>query len=153
MQIDVSELLKSPEGSILEKDIEAKLGDLDPEIELEKPITGKVRLIEYDGILAEFEIKTIFKLLCYRCASRFLKTFNIKFTQKYTFAENQRTRIISKEQDEDFLIKKDGEIDLWPAIRQEIILTIPMKILCRDKCKGLCPKCGQNLNIKICKCK
>ncbi|MCX5850125.1 MAG: DUF177 domain-containing protein [Deltaproteobacteria bacterium] len=43
-------------------------------------------------------------------------------------------------------------IDLAPIICEQIILQIPMKVLCSEECKGLCPHCGANLNTSSCKC-
>jgi uncharacterized protein len=43
-------------------------------------------------------------------------------------------------------------IDLDPDIREEIILDYPLKPLCKPDCKGLCPKCGKNLNEGGCSC-
>jgi len=48
--------------------------------------------------------------------------------------------------------KLDLEIDLEPDIREEIILDYPIKPLCHMDCKGLCPKCGINLNEGVCNC-
>ncbi len=50
-------------------------------------------------------------------------------------------------------IKYPGEIiDLTDSIREDIILSLPLKTLCRQACQGLCPRCGQNLNQKECGC-
>jgi uncharacterized protein len=47
----------------------------------------------------------------------------------------------------------DGEfVDLTPLICEQIILQIPIKALCREECKGLCPQCGANLNTASCNC-
>jgi uncharacterized protein len=43
-------------------------------------------------------------------------------------------------------------IDLAPIICEQIILQIPMKVLCSEECKGLCPHCGTNLNTSSCNC-
>ena len=43
-------------------------------------------------------------------------------------------------------------IDLTSIICEQIILQIPIKTLCREDCKGLCPKCGMNLNKSSCNC-
>ena len=44
------------------------------------------------------------------------------------------------------------EIDLKPAIREQILLQIPGSPLCREDCKGLCPRCGKDLNEGDCGC-
>ncbi|MBU1147145.1 MAG: DUF177 domain-containing protein, partial [Candidatus Omnitrophica bacterium] len=43
-------------------------------------------------------------------------------------------------------------LEIDDDIRQEIILDSPMKVVCRPDCKGLCPNCGQNLNVGKCEC-
>ena len=47
----------------------------------------------------------------------------------------------------------ENEIELDDIIRSEIYLSIPMKVLCREDCAGLCPRCGKNLNKGECGCK
>ncbi|MGB3974916.1 MAG: DUF177 domain-containing protein [bacterium] len=48
-------------------------------------------------------------------------------------------------------IVKDA-INLLDALKEQLILQLPMKMLCSDTCKGLCPQCGHNLNKGDCKC-
>jgi uncharacterized protein len=43
-------------------------------------------------------------------------------------------------------------IDLAPAIRQEVLLAVPRFLQCREDCRGLCPRCGQDLNAGPCGC-
>ena len=45
-----------------------------------------------------------------------------------------------------------NELDLRPAIREEWLLAQPRYVLCRDDCKGLCPRCGADLNDGPCDC-
>ncbi len=54
--------------------------------------------------------------------------------------------------DLDFEVERNTEsIELEEDIRQEIILSLPRRILCSENCKGLCPDCGVNLNNAKCK--
>ncbi len=46
----------------------------------------------------------------------------------------------------------DDTLDLDPLVYEQILLQIPIKILCREDCKGLCPRCGANLNTAPCSC-
>jgi uncharacterized protein len=47
----------------------------------------------------------------------------------------------------------DGRtIDLDPIVREQVLLALPVAVVCRDDCKGLCPVCGQDLNEKECGC-
>lgn len=45
------------------------------------------------------------------------------------------------------------ELDLVPAIREELILAAPEYVLCRDDCRGLCPRCGADRNAGPCDCR
>ena len=45
-----------------------------------------------------------------------------------------------------------GEIDLGEAIREEVILSTPLYVECKQECRGLCPRCGTNLNESSCDC-
>jgi len=44
-------------------------------------------------------------------------------------------------------------IDLAPLVCEQIVLQVPIKVLCSDDCKGLCPHCGKNLNTGSCNCR
>jgi uncharacterized protein len=52
----------------------------------------------------------------------------------------------------DVLTFEDGIIDLAPEVRDEILLALPVSVLCRPECAGLCPVCGGNRNVKACDC-
>ena len=47
---------------------------------------------------------------------------------------------------------KSDFIDLTEDVRDDILLTFPQYGFCRDSCKGLCPGCGENLNVRECTC-
>jgi len=73
-------------------------------------------------------------LECSRC----LKTFNHPIqVGDYTYTKE---------------VKPDETVDLTGSIREDIILSLPMKRLCLPECKGLCPVCGQDLNLSRCDC-
>jgi len=43
-------------------------------------------------------------------------------------------------------------VDVRPAVREELILAVPEYVVCRDDCRGLCPRCGKDLNAGACGC-
>ncbi|MDR2654747.1 MAG: DUF177 domain-containing protein [Oscillospiraceae bacterium] len=55
-------------------------------------------------------------------------------------------------EDADFIVCENQELDLTELVRSEIILNLPPKLLCREDCKGVCPGCGANLNREECAC-
>ncbi|MCI0329680.1 MAG: DUF177 domain-containing protein [candidate division Zixibacteria bacterium] len=51
------------------------------------------------------------------------------------------------------ILPETQELDFTARIREAIIFNLPAKPLCRFDCKGLCPVCGQNLNVRPCSCR
>ena len=85
-------------------------------------------------IIANTRIQAQFGYTCVRCLEELYSTQE----RSYKF---------------DFEINPEIEfIDLGEEIRQEIIMSNPVRVLCRKDCKGICPKCGVNLNIEQCQC-
>ena len=52
----------------------------------------------------------------------------------------------------DISFYRDDEIDLSELLREQFYLALPMKPLCREDCRGLCPQCGVNRNTGTCDC-
>ena len=50
----------------------------------------------------------------------------------------------------DYSVKDQTTLDITEDVRQEIMLSYPVKILCREECRGLCPQCGVNWNEGSC---
>ncbi|MBM4294554.1 MAG: DUF177 domain-containing protein, partial [Deltaproteobacteria bacterium] len=62
----------------------------------------------------------------------------------------QEEELTAADLDVDFI---SGEnIDLQGIVREQIILSMPLKPLCHEDCRGLCPGCGANLNREACTC-
>ncbi|MFA9423312.1 MAG: DUF177 domain-containing protein [Sedimentibacter sp.] len=100
-----------------------------------------------DNILLNGTIKYTFADQCARCLEDFDNTVETKFEAIIV------QRIIEDEEsDEIQLIITDGCVVLDEIIKQMIYLSMPMKSLCKEDCKGICPTCGVNLNHEKCKC-
>ena len=52
----------------------------------------------------------------------------------------------------DLSVYEGDVIDLAPLLREQVILALPTRPLCDDRCKGLCSSCGVNLNLESCRC-
>lgn len=57
-----------------------------------------------------------------------------------------------EEEADDYLEIIDGELDIEPCIAEELVMALPSRSLCSEDCKGLCPKCGKDLNEGECHC-
>ncbi|MFA4922510.1 MAG: DUF177 domain-containing protein [Candidatus Neomarinimicrobiota bacterium] len=126
-------------------------GDLSiTEPELESPVTVTLKIdkgaseIKIDGV-----VKTTVKLVCDRCLTSFSRAINGTFSVIASFTHPEL-----KVDDENMILipPKANEINLNEHVHDTILLAIPMKILCREDCRGLCPTCGVNLNQTDCQC-
>lgn len=94
-------------------------------------IKAKVIMAE-DEVVADIEVKSCFESFCSRCLEEVKKDWTTQFT--LAFHAKEYAEFI--EMDED--------------IRQELVLNLPLRILCQADCKGLCIDCGANLNKQEC---
>lgn len=90
---------------------------------------------------------------CARC----LAEFPLELVGKTDFIVTDNASRVEGKMDEDseeyVLMTSDQCADLGDLVRQEMLLAMPMKPVCNEECKGLCPRCGVNLNNETCGCK
>lgn len=95
-----------------------------------------------------------FHPFCDRCLVSFQKQEQVPIHQIMSpFKETPEKKDEPCAEDEDVGYYKNDEIELADIIKEYIILAQGMKNLCTSDCKGLCPKCGKNLNNGTCRCK
>jgi DUF177 domain-containing protein len=100
-------------------------------------------------------VKTVLELACSRCLEAFRQDVDAHFDLRYQ-PHAANTGEGEREVEEDDLstaFYDDDEIDLAQLMREQFFLSLPMKPLCREDCKGLCAICGTNLNRGTCTCK
>jgi uncharacterized protein len=153
MEINVSQLLKAQIGATREFTLD------DPLVIIEgtpaKPVTGNISLIKtHRGILAKGTVETVVPLECSRCLKTFKKKLKLDIEEEYfpSLDINSGTPMDMPEESEGFTIDDHHILDLREAIRQNALLAMPMKPLCREECAGLCPVCGKDLNKESCDC-
>ena len=88
---------------------------------------------------------------CDRCVTPFRETLEFGYQMHYVPEEPDAGRVDPSEVQ--VLPPGSTMIDLSDDVRQSILLAFPLKHVCRDDCKGLCPRCGKNLNEGSCDCK
>ncbi|CAN5376170.1 DUF177 domain-containing protein [soil metagenome] len=94
------------------------------------------------------------KLDCTRCLEPVAKHLDFQFRDIFVDSAMEDTRTeaeIAAEQLDESLVE-NGRIDMAEVVREQILLALPEQIFCREDCRGLCPKCGENLNLIDCKC-
>lgn len=145
MRCSVKDLLKNDGeitevGGTLEYDVLESNGD---EICFVTPISFSGELKNNNGeILAQGDIEFDYKVRCHRCG------------EEVTFSEKIPVNEIFSTQSSDEKYLLIGEtLDLENMIIDNIRLSLPIKFLCKEDCKGICTKCGTNLNNGQCNCK
>jgi uncharacterized protein len=89
------------------------------------------------------------KFFCDRCNDEYVAELKNHFTVTYLFSKEQAER---EDDNLYFLPPETDKIDLKPDVVDYAVLAVPMKKLCQEECKGLCSRCGTNLNRETCKC-
>jgi uncharacterized protein len=134
MKIEIAKI--PPEGYLLEEDFQAQSLELETEvIKLDGPIKAKAQVSKItNAITVKLSLSGCLRMSCSRCLREFQDKLDKKFTLNFP------------------IDKLETKIDLDPEIRDQIILDYPINPLCRQDCKGLCPKCGIDLNQVQCNC-
>jgi uncharacterized protein len=99
-------------------------------------------------------VQTVLELPCSRCLEPHTTPIDAPFDLRYQpHTENvgDGEREIA-EDDLTTAFYEHDDIDLAQLMREQFYLSLPMKPLCRDDCRGLCPVCGTNLNRAVCAC-
>jgi uncharacterized protein len=99
-------------------------------------------------------VRTELELGCSRCLEPFRLPVDLTFDQRFLPAAAMAIEHEREVQEDDFDISyyRDDQIDVNELLREQFYLALPMKPLCTDECKGLCPQCGVNLNTGACTC-
>jgi uncharacterized protein len=110
---------------------------------------------EKDHFRLAGSVKTSLDLSCSRCLEPFACPIDAQFDLRYQpHAENTGDGEIEIEEDDlTTAFYEDERIDLGQLMREQFYLSVPMKPLCGDSCRGLCPMCGTNLNRATCECR
>ena len=111
---------------------------------------------EYDHIRAHGQVSTALRLGCSRCLTEFTHDVDASFTAIYM------PKVAGVEQDEEVelseeelisVIYEGDEIEFDQEIAEQVVAEIPIKPLCREDCRGLCPMCGADRNETVCECR
>jgi len=151
MEINVSQQLKAPIGSRRSYEVSEIINVAGGN----SMFQGKVGLMRTDrGILVKGTLCTEVEVTCSRCLSLFSCPLTLNIEEEYfpVVDVGSGTSLPLPEEPGCFTIDERHILDLTEAIRQYMLLVIPMKPLCRENCAGLCPSCGHNLNQGPCKC-
>jgi uncharacterized protein len=138
--------------------------DLGPDVEQKSPLhaEGRAELItEHRGgkdvvedIRLVGKFSTDLSVLCARCLESVDQHLAEEFDLLY------RPLGVDAKGDDASIGRAETEIGYYQGegllledtLKEQILLALPVKLLCRSDCKGLCPHCGRNLNVESCDC-
>lgn len=104
-------------------------------------ISNRAGIVEING-----EADMVINTVCDRCAKP------LDYEHNTVIGHTLVADLNNKDNDELYLVK-DYKLDVDELVSEDIFLDFPVKFLCSDDCKGLCPKCGKDLNYETCSCK
>lgn len=152
MFIHLSDVFTS-EGKRLDAEAELEMTSFDNgrerfEITEKSPVSIVVTHLEAGKILVKADLQLTLQTACDRCLTEVPVRLELQAERIVLSPE-----LIAEAEDADDQSFVDGyELDVEALAHDMIIGNWPAKILCKESCKGICPVCGQNLNVRDCGC-
>ena len=158
MKIDLRSLLAGeirtlPLSFTLERKKEEE-NSLSPlyEVDFSAPLAINGEIVNNAGYIhLTLTLSAAYSASCARCLSEVNDT--LSFTVERAIVTPKEAADIDEEALDEYLVTEDGFLDMNELISDTLELHFPSKILCQTDCKGLCPRCGKNLNDGPCDCK
>jgi uncharacterized protein len=110
---------------------------------------NKIKDIRLNG-----EVAASFEVACARClepvVQKVQRNFDLLYRPQGSDAGQREIPVTTTEAEISYY---QGEgLLLEEALREQVLLAVPLKVICREDCRGLCPHCGKNLNLEQCSC-
>ena len=134
------------EASFEAESYEASFGDF--KVKDQKPFVFDIVNSEKGRASVKVSGEITFEATCDKCLEDAYITIPVSFDGYLSSPDYE----IYDEEDDSRDFMDDYELDTEALIYNEITVNWPVRILCREECKGLCPVCGQNLNVRDCGC-
>ena len=119
-----------------------------------KPVTGHVKVDRgASHIYIQAAVKTQGQFSCDRCLREFDQEISGETRLYYeVVSTGERTGFNEDEAEVRTYRSGDAFIDITPDVRETLVLSLPMKMVCSPDCKGICPGCGEDLHESACHC-
>ena len=109
-------------------------------------------------VILDCTFKVVVELVCDRCLEEFEDLLESTFTVDFEFVDQDKCNVEDldyhcRDSELDTIVLDKPEIDIVQVVSQQVLLALPMKKLCSQNCKGLCRRCGANLNNEQERCK
>ena len=152
MLVNLTDVFSS-EGKVIEREVSFERSELPYEgvpypIRECTPVQLKLTNIGTGKVVVEAALQVTAVLLCDRCLSEVEHVFDLQINRDVVSPDRASEEEV--EEQEGFM--EGYELNIDDLINNEIMTCWPMKVLCRQDCKGICPVCGQDLNEGTCGC-
>jgi len=122
---------------------------------LDAPLRVRAKVSKaVDKFLVQGTIRGGIRVRCDRCLEPYHRDleslFHLYLVAPGKGADGEEIELLDEDMEVDFI--KGDTIDLSDIIREQIYLSLPMKSICKESCRGLCSVCGANLNESSCLC-
>lgn len=111
------------------------------EIALPVKVFGTLSLTGEHSAYVEGEVEFTLTGECTRCLANATNVYNAEFGEAMAQGDEQGYSVVN------------DIVDLTKIVNDAVLMQVPVTFLCREDCKGLCFRCGQNLNEAECECK
>jgi uncharacterized protein len=132
-----------------------ELNPVDERVRLTAPATvnGKIRLAGNE-VFVNGHVDTRTQVECDRCLKMIELPVNADFELEYiTGTEYESSEVAELTEAEMSVSVFDGHaLDVDEIVKEQILLAVPTRMLCREDCKGICPECGTDRNTGECNC-
>ena len=132
-----------------------ELNPVDERVRLTKPavVTGKVRLSRNESFV-NGHLDTQAQVECDRCLQPVEVPVHSDFALEYITGSDYESSEAAELTEAELSVSVfDGEaIDVDEIVKEQILLAVPTRMLCREDCKGICPECGIDRNTGQCNC-
>ena len=132
-----------------------ELNPVDERVRLTEPasVKGRVRL-SGNEVFVNGHVDARAQVECDRCLQQVEAPVSADFALEYiTGSEYESTDVAELTEGEMSVSVFDGEaIDVDEIVKEQILLAVPTRMLCREECKGICPECGTDRNTGDCSC-
>ena len=132
-----------------------ELNPVDERILLTGPadVKGKVRLSRNE-VFVSGHIETLAQVECDRCLQKVELPVSADFALEYITGSDYESSEAAELSEAELSVSVfDGHaIDVDEIVKEQILLAVPTRVLCREDCKGICPECGIDKNTGECRC-
>jgi len=132
---------------VIDYELDLSYAELNSAYPFKSPVLVSGRVVNSAGVVSVEAVASFdLSLECDRCAAAITKHLDVPVRHVLVTELNDDTN-------DELILLESLRFNLDKLVSDDIFLSLPSKFLCSNDCKGVCPQCGQNLNVSQCSCK